>query len=236
MGLKYEDIKQEFMDTVNNDQTCQKLYAKIRKGDASYKTGSQLAVRIGEDLGRVLKKHAPTTSIDEWDLDDLLPKSLGLDHSMVSTACKQIQEQMNKDAGLGIKAKTPKFDWDRVNGMINELKDHPDTFADIEKSFWDQLCNFSQSVVDQSIRDNMQLMARAGIKTQVIRQAEFKACEWCRDVAGVYDYTEVKNQGNDVWRRHENCRCTIDYVTDYNGQMYRERTGAGIGLRVPQYQ
>jgi hypothetical protein len=234
MALKYEDIKQEFMDTVNNDQVCQKLYAKIRSGDASYKTGSQLAARIGEDLGKVLKKYAPQTSVYEWDLNDLLPKSLGLDHQMVITACNQIQEQMNKDAGLGIKPKSPKFDWNRVDGMIKELEEHADNFQDIEKSFWDQLANFSQNIVDDSIRDNAQMLARAGVKTQVIRQAEFKACPWCRDVAGVYDYTEVKNQGNDVWRRHENCRCTIDYITEYNGSMYRERTGAGIGLRVPQ--
>lgn len=71
-------------------------------------------------------------------------------------------------------------------------------------------------------------MARAGIKTQVIRQAEFKACPWCQDIASVYDYAEVKNQGNDVWRRHENCRCTIDYITDHNGQMYRNRVNSNL--------
>lgn len=223
MALTYNDIKKEFQDTVNDDPKCQSLYKKIRSGDASYKTASQLAARIGECLGKVLKRHAPEASIYEWDLNDLLPRSLGLDHSMVATACEQIQEKMNKDAGLGIKPKSPKFDYDRVQGMIKELEDHTDNFSDIEKSFWDQLCNFSQNVVDQSIRDNMQLMARAGIKTQVIRQAEFKACEWCRDVAGTYDYAEVKDTGNDVWRRHENCRCTIDYVTDRNSSLYSER-------------
>lgn len=222
MALTYNDIKKEFIDTISSDKTCQELYKKIKSGDASYKTGGQLAVRIGENLGKVLKKHAPLTNIDEWDLDDLLPKSLGLDHSMVATACKQIQESMNKKAGLGVKAKEPKFDWDRVNGMISELKDHPDTFGDIEKSFWDQLTNFSQNIVDESIRENAQLMARAGIKTQVIRQAEFKACPWCRDIAGVYDYAEVKETGNDVWRRHENCRCTISFVTERNSSFYSE--------------
>lgn len=223
MALKFQDIKQEFQDSVNNDPKCQNLYKKIRSGDASYKTGSQLAVRIGEILGKVLKRYAPTTSVYDWDLSDLLPKSLGLDHSMVATACKQIQENMNKDAGLGIKPKEPKFNWDRVNGMIKELEDHADNFGDIEKSFYDQLCNFSQNVVDDAIRDNMQLMARAGIKTQVVRQAEFKACEWCRDVAGTYDYAEVKNQGNDVWRRHDNCRCTIDFISERNSSFYSER-------------
>lgn len=234
MALKFEDIKQAFIEEVDSDKKCIEYYKKIRSGDASYKTASQLAARIGECLGKVLKRHAPETSVYDWDLNDLLPKSLGLDHRMVATACEQIQEQMNKDAGLGIKPKAPKFDFDRVQGMIKELEDYADNFEDIEKSFYDQLCNFSQNVVDESIRDNMQLMARAGIKTMVIRQAEFRACPWCREVAGTYEYADVKNTGNDVWRRHENCRCTIDYITEYNGSMYRERTGAGIGLRVPQ--
>ena len=223
MALKFEDIKQEFQDTVNNDKRCQELYKKIRSGDASYKTGGQLAVYVGENLGKVLKKHAPTTSVYDWDLNDLLPKSLGLDHSIVATACKQIQESMNKKAGLGIKAKEPKFDWNRVNGLISELEDHADNFSDIEKSFYDQLVNFSQNVTDESIRENAQLMARAGIRTLVIREPDFKACEWCRDVAGTYDYAEVKDTGNDVWRRHENCRCTISFITERNSNFYSEQ-------------
>lgn len=222
MALTYNDIKDEFITAVNNDRTAQELYKKIRSGDASYKTSGKLAVRIGENLGQVLKKHAPLTNIDEWDIEDLIPKSLGLDHSMIATACKQVQENMNKKAGLGIKAKEPKFDWNRVNGLISELRDHPDNFGDIEKGFLDQLVNFSQNINDESIRENAQLMARAGIRTLVIREPDFKACEWCRDVAGTYDYAEVKDTGNDVWRRHENCRCRINFVTERNGGFYNE--------------
>lgn len=234
MALKYEDIKQEFINTVDNDKTCVKLYAKIRSGDASYATASQLAARIGEDLGKVLKKYAPETSIDEWDLDDLLPKSLGLDHRMVTTACQQVQESMNKDASLRVKYQKPKFDLDRVQGLITELRENPE-FTNIEKTFYDQLANFSQNIVDDSIRENANFLMRSGIKTMVVRQPEAGACKWCLEQAGTYDYNEVKQPGNDVWRRHENCRCTIDYITERNGSMYRERTGAGIGLRVPQW-
>lgn len=223
MALTFEDIRQEFIDLVNSDKVVSDLYKKIRDGDATYATVNKLAARVGDDLGKILMRYAPTQNIDEWDLDDLIPGSLGLDHNIVTTACKQVQEKMNKDAGLGIKPKEPKFNWDRTQGIIDELRKHPDTFEDIEKSFLDQLANFSQSVVSDAIRDNMQLMARAGIKTQVIRQAEFKACQWCRDIAGVYDYAQVKDTGNDVWRRHENCRCTIDYLSERNSSLYSER-------------
>lgn len=223
MALTFEDIKQEFQDGVNADKRCQELYRKIRSGDATYATVNKLAARVGDILGEVLMRYAPTQNIDEWALDDLIPGSLGLDHNIIATACKQMQEKMNKDAGLGIKPKEPKFNWDRVQGIIDELKDHPDTFEDIEKSFQDQLVNFSQNIVSDSIRDNAQMLARAGVKTMVIRQAEFRACQWCRDVAGSYDYADVKDTGNDVWRRHENCRCTIDFLTEYNSTLYTER-------------
>lgn len=222
MALTYEDIKQQFIDTVNNDKVVTELYAKIRKGDATYGTANKLAARVGEDLGKVLRQYAPFESIDEWDLDDLIPKSLGLDHQIVTTACQQIQEKMNKEAGLGIKYQAPIFDMDRAMGIVKELRDNPE-FTNIENTFYDQLANFSMNIVDDSIRDNAQIMARSGIKTLVIRQPDFRACAWCREVSGTYDYADVKDRGNDVWRRHENCRCVIDFITERNSGFYNER-------------
>lgn len=222
MALRYEDIEKEFKTAVDGDPKCQKLWKTIREGKGNYKTANKLAQQIGKDLGKTLVKNAPYEDISEWDLIDLLPKSLGLDHQMVADACREVQENMNKKAGLGIKFQEPKFDMDRVTGLIKELEDHP-VFTDIEKSFMDQLVNFSENVVDESIRDNAAIMAKSGIRTMVIRQAEFKACEWCQEVAGSYDYNDVKDKGNDVWRRHENCHCTIDYITEKTSGFYSER-------------
>ena len=222
MALRYEDIEKEFKAAVDGDPKCQKLWKTIREGKGNYKTANKLAQQIGKDLGKTLVNHAPYEDINEWDLIDLLPKSLGLDHQMVADACREVQENMNKKAGLGIKFQEPKFDMDRVTGLIKELEDHP-VFTDIEKSFMDQLVNFSENVVDESIRDNAAIMAKSGIRTMVIRQAEFKACEWCQEVAGSYDYNDVKDKGNDVWRRHENCHCTIDYITEKTSGFYTER-------------
>lgn len=233
MALTYNDIAQEFKDKVNNDPTVQKLFNTIRSGNGTYKTANKLAIRVGEDLGKVLKAHNPIDGIDEWDYADLIPKSLGLDQQIIVDACRDVQNGLNKKAGLGIKYEEPKFDWNRVNGLIDELRNNPE-FKNIEKSFYDQLVNFSENIVDDSIRDNVGRLYRAGVKTMVIRQAEFNACPWCQEVAGSYNYSEVRDTGNDVWRRHDNCRCTIDYITERDSGFYRERTGTGIGLRVPQ--
>ena len=133
---------------------------------------------------------------------------------------------MNRDAGIGIRYQEPAFDGERAYGLVEELRSNPE-FTNIEETFYDQITNFSQSIVDSSVRANAEVASNAGIKTMVIRTASSKACQWCAEVAGQYDYETVKNTGNDVWRRHENCNCTIDYVTERNSRLYRERVYGG---------
>ena len=222
MALTYEDIKGPFLERLARDKRAQALLKKIQEGGGTYAIASDYAVRVGECLAAVLRERAPLLDRSEWDLDDLIPRSLGLDHGIVVNACEQVQMDLYRDAGLGIQYQKPLFDNSRAWGLVAELRDNPQ-FTNIERSFYDQLVNFSQNVVDESIRANADLMLRSGIESTVIRTPDFKACAWCRAVAGRYDYSEVRDTGNDVWRRHENCRCTIDYFTTRNGAPYHER-------------
>lgn len=222
MALTFDDIKNEFMTKVNADKTVQRCLRTIKDGKGTYITANKLAVRVGETLGKVLKAHEPIESIDEWDYINLIPQSLGLNQEIIAGACRDVQNTLNEKNGFGIKYQEPKFDWDRINGLIDELRNNPE-FQNIKKSFYDQLVNFSENIVDDSIRDNVGRLYRSGIRTIVVRQAEFGGCKWCQEVAGSYDYAEVRNTGNDVWRRHENCRCTIDYVTERDSGFYSER-------------
>ena len=219
MGLTFSDIKDEFVTLVRTDKQASSLAAAAAAGTANYKDASLYAVRVGDLLGRVLKSHAPMVDISEWDLEQLLPSALGLDHAMVAEVCVQVQTAMNEANGYGIRAVVPEFDGNRAYGLVEELRNNPE-FVNIEKSFYDQLTNFSQSVVDQSIRDNADLQWRSGIKATVVRTADSEACPWCVALEGTYDYEDVRDKGNDVWRRHENCRCTIEY---YNGRGGRDK-------------
>jgi hypothetical protein len=222
MALVFDDIKQPFLDALANDKRAQNLLGLINSGRGTYSTASAYAARVGECLARILREYAPGVDISEWNLEDLIPRSLGLDHSIVVEACETVQANLNADAGLGMRFVQPKFDNDRCWGMVAELRDNPE-FTNIEATFYDQVANFSQNVVDESIRTNADVMNRAGINSKIIRVAEFRACQWCRSVSGSFDYDDVRQTGNDVWRRHENCRCTIDFVTERNGSRYTER-------------
>ena len=222
MALTYEDIKPLFLAELQADARAMELWAMIEDGTATYAIASEYAAHVGDALARVLRANAPVEDISEWDIEDLIPKSLGLDHQMVAGACQRVQEALNEDAGLGIRFQAPGFDSSRAYGIVTELRNNPE-FVNIQDTFYDQLVNFSQNVVDEAIRDNARVLSGAGIESKVIRVAEFRACPWCRAIAGTYDYEDVKATGNDVWRRHENCRCTIDFVTERNGRRYEER-------------
>ena len=232
--LTYEDIKGPFLERIAANARAQELLAMINGGTGTYATASEYAAIIGDCLAQVLREYAPGEDvISEWDIENLIPQSLGLDHSIVAEACQTVQETLNADAGLGLRYIEPVFDRDRAYGIVTELLNNPE-FVNIEDTFYDQLANFSQNVVDESIRSNAGAMARAGVQSRVIRVAEHGACKWCRAIAGNYDYNEVKNTGNDVWRRHENCRCTIDYVTSRNGSRYTERVNNQVRTEFTQ--
>ena len=222
--LIYEDIREPLIEAIRNDRKATQLYELIQSGSGTYNTASEYAIRVGECLARILRQNAPFESIAEWDLENLIPQSLGLDHEYVEQACEQVQLALNADAGLGINYVPPIFDGNRAYGLVAELRDNPE-FVNIERTFYDQIVNFSQNVVDESIRVNANVLSNAGVQSKIVRHPEVGACAWCRAVAGTYEYADVRRTRNDVWRRHENCRCTIDFITERNGSEYRERVG-----------
>lgn len=222
MALTYEDIRDEFQKRCVNDKRADALFNQIASGKATYQTVSEYSVRVGNILADIFRQNAPLDDISEWDLEDLIPKSLGMNHRLVSKCCEMVQDQMNKDAKLGIRYQEPVFNSDRAYGLVGELK-NAESFSDVEARFYDQVTNFTQNIVDEAIQANARVLNNAGVKAYVIRHAEYKACEWCKDLEGSYDYWEVRNTGNDVWRRHEGCRCTIDFRCEKNSGSYTER-------------
>ena len=220
--LTYDDIREPLIEAIRNDRKARQLYELIQSGAGTYNTASEYAIRVGECLAKILRQNAPFESIAEWDLENLIPQSLGLDHKYVEQACEQVQLTLNADAGLGINYVPPMFAGNRAYGIVAELRNNPE-FVNIERTFYDQIVNFSQNVVDESIRVNANVLSNAGVQSKIVRHPEVGACAWCRAVAGTYEYADVRRARNDVWRRHENCRCTIDFITERNGSEYRAR-------------
>lgn len=71
------------------------------------------------------------------------------------------------------------------------------------------LGNITNSIVDNYIQKNAEFRAESGMGAKIVRKSSGHCCEWCDKVAGTYKYPDVPK---DVYRRHDNCDCTVEYV------------------------
>lgn len=226
----YEKVNNKFTNGLANSTRIKRVLKKIEDGKADYKDVNTLAEYVGEALEQAFKL------ITEDDLpngrmyyniaDRVVRPNLEEEFDILADASEIVQKTLNKKAGLGLNAIRPIRDNNRIQGIIDRVSD-ADNYNDIRWILGEPVINYAQSVVTDSIKLNASTQQRAGLNPRIIREAEapgvrtvvrgkkrisYKVpCVWCARLAGTYDYGEVSNTGNDVFRRHENCRCLITY-------------------------
>lgn len=79
---------------------------------------------------------------------------------------------------------------------------------ELERLLNEPIKNIIQSYYDDYVKENAKLSAELGLKAIIIRREVGKCCDWCANLAGVYEYGE---HPDDVFRRHDYCRCMVLY-------------------------
>lgn len=209
-----EAIKKDFEKQRVDSKKIQALLKLLEDGKATYKDAHAYAVEVGEILSKVLNVHITAETLPDGKMyfniaDRVLNETLKNNYSLVSDYTEGIQTRLNQQAGLKLRAQRPDFDQDRVKGFVNKLSS-ADDFTDVQWVLGDPMVNFTQSVVDEAIKKNAKFHSDAGMKSVIKRQVKGKACKWCRGLEGTYDYP--KGTPNEVFHRHENCRCVTEYL------------------------
>ncbi|MEI3522508.1 MAG: hypothetical protein V8Q40_16545 [Anaerosacchariphilus sp.] len=117
------------------------------------------------------------------------------------------QEILNKNAGLGLKAVRPAVNQDAIDGIVNRVSSE-EQFDAVKWILDAPVKTFAQKIVDESVRANAEFHHKAGLKPKIIRKSSGHCCAWCSRMAGTYSYPDVPK---DVYRRHDNCNCTVEY-------------------------
>lgn len=125
----------------------------------------------------------------------------------VSGVCVDAQAALNADYGIGIKPIKSGVNTDRIDGIIERLTE-AERLDDIKWILDAPIVNFSQSVVDTFIRDNVEFQRAAGIEHVFTRtMVGSETCDWCREKAG--KYVGYDNLPDGFWQRHNGCDCEI---------------------------
>lgn len=142
--------------------------------------------------------------------EQILNATLGNNYNLITDVTKQVQQSLNQSANVGIKAIVPELNQDRIDGLVNKVSSY-DSYDDAAWVLDEPVKTFSQSIVDDSIKANAEFHSKCGMQPKIVRKIAGNCCEWCRNLAGSYTYPD--DVPEDVYRRHQRCRCMVDYKT-----------------------
>lgn len=205
-----EDITPGLLEAIRKDFIEILGDAKIEQ--QNYIGASEYADKVGSALAEAFKKNLSSAVLPDgkmyWNIADRVVRPLMEDdHEMVAEAARQVQQALNEAAGIGLRAQTSPLDNDRINGILNRIS-AADQYDDVAWLLDEPVRLFSIAVVDDTLKRNVEFQGKAGMKPRIIRRAERGCCKWCRNLEGTYDYPDLPR---DVYRRHNNCRCTVEY-------------------------
>lgn len=211
----YEKIKKEFDSKISDSKRLNALSEKLAKGTATYKEAHEFAIESGGILSQVFQNNISSSVLPDGRLyyniaDRIIRPMMGELYEGVADYSKEVQTLLNKQQNIGIKAIKPELNEDKVQGIV-DITSGKERFDDIAYMLGDPLINFAQTIVDDAVRANADFQYKAGLSPKIIRTSTGKCCKWCDNLTGVYEYEEVSDTGNDVFRRHKHCRCLVEY-------------------------
>ena len=227
-----DDIQKTFKTAYEKDKQVIALRKKLADQTATYKEANKLSIRYGELLSRALRLNLSADVLPDGRMyfniaDKILTPLLTEDYMTIASYCVEVQKKMNELAGVGLNAVQPEVNESRIKGFLDRISSEED-FDRIKWILGEPIVNYSQSTVDDAIKVNAEFQYGVGLHPMIVRTSEAFCCEWCSNLAGTYEYPGVPGE---VFQRHENCRCGIEYnVTKLRA--YTSRSGRSNTFRA----
>lgn len=210
--LLIQQITTEFRNAYEKSAKIQRLLEAVKLGAATYEEAREYSLEVSRLIGLAYEKYISSASLPDGKMfyniaSRLLPDTLDENYRLVADYSAAVQKSLNEKARLSLREQRANLDEDRVNGLV-ELAVSGEQYDEVSGKLLTAFETFSQNVVDETIRANVDFHGRAGLRPTVRRKSTGKCCRWCSALAGEYTYPDVPR---DVYRRHENCRCGVLY-------------------------
>jgi hypothetical protein len=124
-------------------------------------------------------------------------------------AAEQAIRTQNQAVGIGLNAQTadPQRVSDRIDGIVTSVSMQADADSALD-ALERESVGFTASAADEALEASGSFLASVGRSAKIVRTASANACAWCLEREGTYEYPGVPK---DVFQRHANCTCTLDY-------------------------
>lgn len=194
-----------------SDPQLRSVLKRVEKGTAGFKDTAEYSVQFAHLLGRTLSDNVISIPADvrEAAAEELL--RYGYDD--INAVLADVQISLDNSAGIHIRPQKADFPTERVQQFTRSLIDPTVADSVIKRRARAGSETITKSFHDSFIKKNATFRNDAGLTCYIIREGT-GCCQWCSDVAGKYKFG---TQPSDIFRRHDNCDCTIIY----DGQVLR---------------
>lgn len=215
-----EKIQTSFQSNMMRDRRIAQISKRIRDGTATFVDGHDYAERLGESLSKALISNLNEENLPDGRLYYNIAKrtvtpALRNNYELTNEAAEQIQSIIDSGLGIGLKSIKADFPESRIKGLIDKMTTEGISLEDALIWLGEPIINNSEAFFDDFIDSNAKFRTEAGLKATITRIAEANCCPWCDSLAGTYEYGSAPD---DIYRRHQYCRCTVTYQTGKKSQ------------------
>lgn len=207
-----EKIQKEFDSLYRKNKKIQKLLEIINSGKGTYEEANEYAIEVGDILAKCY-----ADSITEEILPDAkmyyniakrtIEPTMQNNFDLISNVSVSVQEALNQKANIGLAVEYPEINQYKIDSIINKLTS--DQFNKVAFILKEPVVHFSQSIVDDTIKANAEMHSKSGLHPKITRKVRGGCCKWCMNLAGTYAYPD--DVPDDIYRRHDHCRCEVLY-------------------------
>lgn len=216
-----EKIRDEFQKTCKADKYIQSVLKKIEGGTAKMEEVALLSKQLGFRVSQAIGAHVNVAALPDGKMyyniaDTILTGVLKDNYDVINSAAAECQKALDKTAGINITPQQAAFPTERVQAVVNAAS-VPDIAEKVMiRRMTAPAQNITESFYNDYVQKNVKFRSDAGLDCYIIRNDHGGCCKWCSKLAGKYHYPE--DVPKDVYRRHDNCGCTVTYLNGRNAQ------------------
>lgn len=222
-----EKIRAEFQKSCKADKYIQSVLKKIEGGTAKMEEVALLSKRLGLRASQAIGAYVNASALPDGKMyyniaDTILTGVLKDNYDVINSAAAECQKALDKTAGINITPQQAAFPTERVQAVVNAAS-APDIAEEVMiRRMTAPAQNITESFYNDYVQKNVKLRSDAGLDCYIIRNDHGGCCKWCSKLAGKYHYPE--DVPKDVYRRHDNCGCTVTYLNGRKAQNVWSKT------------
>jgi len=214
-----EAVAKKFESRARANKQLSRIAGMIRDGTATMTDAHDYAQNVGEVLADVFQELVgegvlPNDVMYYNIANRVVKPAIKNNYDIITEAAKLIQQHMDEKAGLGIETVAAPFPEERIAGLIDKITDAED-LEEVRRWLKEPVVNNSEAFVDDFVRENARVRSGMGLGTYIVRKSAPGCCSWCAAMAGRFPYGE---EPQDVYRRHEFCRCVVTAEYEKGGR------------------